>query len=71
MFSEKRRKSGKEIRKFIRKQFGFVKRNLTHIEKLLDHIESIKKQETLDGFFPIKNSYPSKFPLSRRDQKIY
>jgi hypothetical protein len=71
VFSKKRRKSKKEIRKFIRKQLGFVKRNLTHIEKLLDHIESIKKQETLDGFFPIKNPYPSKFPLSRRDQKIY
>ena len=71
VFSKKRRKSRKEIRKFIRKQLGFVKRNLTHIEKLLDNVESIKKQETLDGFFPIKNPYPSKFPLSKRDQKIY
>lgn len=71
MFSKKRRKSRKEVRKFIRKQLGFVKRNLTYIEKLLDDIESIKKQETLDEFFPIKNPYPSKFPLSKRYQKIY
>jgi hypothetical protein len=54
VFSKKRRKSRKEVRKFIRKQLGFVKRNLTYIEKLLDDIESIKKQETLDEFFPIK-----------------
>lgn len=71
VFSKKRRKSRKEIRKFIRKQLGFVKRNLTYIEKQLDNIESIKKQEVLDGIFPMKNPYPSKFPLSKRDQKIY
>jgi len=71
VFSKKRRKSRKEIRKFIRKQLGFVKRNLAYIEKLLDNIESIKKQEILDGIFPMKNPYPSKFPLSKRDQKIY
>ena len=51
VFSKKRRKSRKEVRKFIRKQLGFVKSNLTYIEKLLDDIESIKKQETLDEFF--------------------
>ena len=62
VFSKKRRKSRKEVRKFIRKQLGFVKRNLTYIEKLLDHKESIRKQETLDGFLLIKNPYPSKFP---------
>lgn len=71
VFSKKRRKSKKEIRKFIRKHLGFVKRNLAYIEKLLDSIESIKRQEMLDGIFPIKNPYPSKFPLSKRDQKIY
>ena len=71
VFSKKRRKSRKEIRKFIRKQLSYVKRNLAFIEKLLDKIESMKKEEVLGGIFPIKNPYPSKFPLSKRDQKIY
>ncbi len=71
VFSKKRRKSKKEIRKFIGKQLNYVKRNLAYIEKLLDSIESIKKEEVLLGLFSTKNPYPSKFPLSKRDQKIY
>ena len=71
VFSKKRRKSKKEIRKFIRKQLGYVKRNLAYIEALLDNIESIKTAEVLLGIFPMKNPYPSKFPLSKRDQKMY
>lgn len=71
VFSKKRRKSKKEIRKFIGKQLNYLKRNLTYIEKLLDNIESIKKEEVLVGIFPMKNPDPSKFPLPKRDQKIY
>lgn len=71
IFSKKRRKSKKEIRKFIGKQLRYLKRNLVYIETLLDNIESIKKEEILSGTFPMKNPYPSKFPLPKRDQKIY
>ncbi len=71
VFSKKRRKSKKEIRKFIGKQLNYVKRNLTYIKNLLDDIEILKKEEVLVGLFPMKNPYPSKFPLPKRDQKIY
>ena len=56
-FSKNRRKSKKQIRKFIRKQLGYLLRNLSHIDRLLDHIEQIKQTR--------------KFPLPKRDQKIY
>jgi hypothetical protein len=42
---------------------GYVKRNLSHIDKLLDHI---KKNRT-NAIYP----NPLRFPLPRRDQKIY
>lgn len=72
VFSKKRRKSKKEIRKFIRKQLGYLKRNLSYIEKLLNQIESQRRPEQLSGTFTdIKDSYPCKFPLPKRDQKIY
>jgi IS5 family transposase len=71
VFSKKRRKSIKEVRKFIGKQLGYVKRNLAYIEALLGNIESIKKEEIILGLFSTKNPYPSKFPLPKRDQKIY
>jgi hypothetical protein len=71
VFSKKRRKSKKEIRKFIGKQLNYVKRNLTYIKKLLDNIEGIKTAEVLVEIFPMKNPHPSKFPLPKRDQKIY
>ena len=38
-FSKNRRKSKKVIRKFIRKQLGYLNRNIAHIEKLLDNIK--------------------------------
>ena len=44
-FSKNRKKSKKNIRKFIRKQLGYLKRNLLHIEKLLDNIEAKKKNK--------------------------
>jgi hypothetical protein len=72
VFSKKRRKSDKTIRKFIRKQLGYVKRNIGYIETLLDTIEIQKRNGQFAGMFPdMKDPYPSKFPLSKRDQKIY
>jgi hypothetical protein len=72
VFSKKRRKSTKQIHKFIRKQLGYMKRNLCYIEKLLDQIEDQKKDEHLSGMFTdLSNAYPCKFPLPKRDQKIY
>ena len=71
VFSKERRKSKKEIRKFVGKQLRYLKRDLGYIENLLDNIESIKKEEVLLGLFLAKNPYPSKFPLPKRDQKIY
>jgi hypothetical protein len=56
-FSKNRRKSKNKIRKFIRKQLGYLKRNISHIEHLLD---SIIKQTGLQSY-----------PLSKRDQKLY
>lgn len=56
-FSKKKRKSKKQIRKFIRKQLGYIRRNLKHIDLILNEIDA-------------KTEY-QKFPLSRRDQKIY
>jgi len=70
-FSKKKRKSKKQIRKFIGKQLGYLRRNIAYIEKLLDHI-SIQNQSTILGLFGnLKNAYPNKFPLCKRDQKIY
>jgi len=72
VFSKKRRKPKKEIRKFVRKQLGYLKRNLSYIEILLNQIESRPNPEVPQGMFmEVKNSYPRKFPLSKRDQKIY
>lgn len=73
VFSKKRRKSRKVIRKFIRKQLGYVKRDIFYIEGLLDVIATNNKNKrTTDGLFSdIKDINPSKFPSSKRDQKIY
>jgi len=54
-FSKNRNKSKKKIRKFIRKQLAYLKRNISHIEALLNNIEN----------------HLNIFPLSKRDQKIY
>lgn len=72
VFSKKRKKSKKEIRRFIRKQLGYLKRNLSYIEALLNQIECLRNLEQLQGLFTdIQNAYPCKFPLPKRDQKIY
>jgi hypothetical protein len=72
VFSKKRRKTTTQINKFIRKQLGYTRRNLSYIEKLLDQIEDQKKDEHLPGMFTdLSTAYPCKFPLPRRDQKIY
>ena len=72
VFSKNRRKSKKQIRKFIRKQLGYVKRDLAYIETLLNQIEDKTREELLSGMFPdMKAPHPYKFPLSKRDQKIY
>ncbi len=65
-FSKNRRKSKKIIRKFIRKQLGYLNRNLSNIEQLLDNIETIRSKENNTD---LQSS--SRFPLSKRDQKIY
>ena len=71
-FSKKRRKSKKEMRKFIGKQLRYLKRNLSHIEKLLDQIATLKKRQELPGMIlGIKEKHPHQFPTSKRDQKIY
>jgi len=67
-FSKSRRKSKKTIRKFIKKQLGYLKRNLTHVENLLDNIEQKKNQEVQKH--PYLLIHPKKFPLNDRDQKI-
>ena len=72
VFSKKRRKTKKEIRKFIRKQLGYVKRNIAYIEKLLDQLEHQRTKASYLGLFPdIKDPYPAMLPLSKRDQKMY
>lgn len=72
VFSKKRRKTKKEIRKFIRKQLGYVKRNIAYIEELLNQLEIQRAKATSLGMFPtMKDPYPAMFPLSKRDQKIY
>lgn len=71
-FSKSRKKSKKQIRKFIKKQLGYLKRNLSHIEKLLDQITSLRESQELSGMIPgMKDAYPMRFPISKRDQKIY
>ena len=71
-FSKKRNKSKKEIRVFIGKQLRYLKRNLSHIEKLLDQIVVSQQAQELPGIIPgIISHYPHKFPTSKRDQKIY
>lgn len=70
--SKKRRKTQKEIRKFIRKHLGYLKRNLAHINSLLDVIETEKRKQNLGGAFSEKfDSYPYRFPLPKRDQKLF
>jgi len=72
VFSKKRRKPHKEIRKFIGKQLGYVKRNLSYIEALLSQIEDQRRERELSGMFPnMKDPYPCRPPLPKRDQKIY
>ena len=72
VFSKKRKKTKKEIRKFIRKQLAYLKRNIAYIETLLDAIEIQRtKQQSLGLFSEIETAYPSLFPLSWQDQKLY
>ena len=70
-FSKNRKKSKKKIRKFIRKQLGYLKRNLSHIEQLLDNIEKIKREKNISVSALYRIQYPCRFPLAKRDQKIY
>lgn len=70
-FSKNRRKTKRSIRKFIRKNLGYLRRNITHIEKLLDNIELNKKQEYSENDYMSIEFHPYAFPLTKRDQKIY
>ncbi|MCK5678381.1 MAG: IS5 family transposase [Flavobacteriaceae bacterium] len=71
-FSKKRRKTKKEIRKFIRKHLEYLKRNIAHINSLLDNIE-VKKQKQNEGgaFSGNFDSHPYRFPLPKKDQKLF
>ena len=62
-----------EIRKFIRKQLGYVKLNIAYIETLLNHLELQRTKALSLRMFPdMKDPYhPAILPLSKRDQKIY
>lgn len=72
VFSKKRRKTRKEIRKFIRKQLGYVKRNMAYIETLLNQLKLQRTKAPYLAMFPeMKTPYPAMFPLSNRDQKLY
>lgn len=71
-FSKKRKKTGAQIRKAVRRQLGHLKRNIGHIEKLLDTIERQNRERELPGPFPgMRDPLPQRFPLSKRDQRIY
>lgn len=51
---------------------SYLKRNLSHIEKLLDQITLLKQNQELPGMISaMKDKYPLKFPTSKRDQQIY
>ena len=68
-FSKKKKKSKKEIRKFLGKQLHYLRRNLDHITSLLDDIELLESQKK--NSLGVKSAFPQKFPATRRDQKIY
>ena len=71
-FSKNRNKTKKQLRKFIKKQLSYLNRNLSHIEKLLDRIISLRESQELPGMIPqMKDKYLWRFPTSKRDQKIY
>ena len=71
-FSKKKNKPRKQIRRFIKKQLGYLKRNLSHVEKLLDQIVLLKQEQELPGMIPgMKEPRPMRLPVSKRDQKIY
>ena len=71
-FSRKKKKPKKQIRRFIKKQLGYLKRNLSHIEKLLEQIVLLKQEQELPGMIPgMKDAYPMRLPISKRYQKIY
>lgn len=71
-FSKKRRKTKKGIRKFIRKHLEYLKRNLAHINFLLDIIEAKKRKQNLEGAFSGNfDSHPYRFPLPKRYQKLF
>ena len=69
-FSKKRKKNKKEIRKYIRKQLNYLKRNIAHIEKLLDSLESQSTVIEQVGMFK-DFERKKEFPLNKQDQKIY
>ena len=71
-FLRKEESLKKEMWKFIGKQLRYLKRNLSHIEKLLGQIAALKeRQELLGMILGIKEQYPHPFPTSKSDQKIY
>lgn len=71
-FSKQRKKRKSVVRKFIRKQLGYLNRNLARIETFLDHIEATKRTQDLEGpYAGMYDPHPYRFPLSKTDQRIY
>lgn len=71
-FSKQRKKKRSVVRKFIRKQLGYLNRNLDHIQTFLDHIEATKRKQALEGpYAGMYDPHPYRFPLSKNNQKIY
>ena len=57
-FSKKKKKSRKEIRKFIGKQFNYLSRNLGHITFVLDQVELL--QSEVENDLGVKSVFPHK-----------
>ena len=67
--AKKPRKS--TIRKYIRKQLGYLKRNFGYLNELLDDTAAGKQNSVLPTGLKVANGFADKFPLPYRDQKIY
>ena len=63
--AKKPRKS--TIRKYIRKQLGYLKRNFGYLNELLDDMAAGKQNSVLPTGLKVANGFADKFPLPYRD----
>ena len=70
-FLKGKRRRKRVIRRYIKKQLGYLRRNFGYIEELLDDIAAGNQFSLMPTGLKVANAYPNKFPLSCRDQKIY